>query len=127
MNTTENRYTDGGIPRAPARPKERNALRPGPARNREKPKMPNDKNGTKSPTGNREYGRISNGKPLKKRMTARHNRKIDERFLLWIYRSYRKTRTENIVRHAYEMKTVIVDPVLGIGTRSDSPQKPAYP
>ena len=107
MNTTENRYTDGGIPRAPARPKERNALRPGPARNREKPKVPNDKNGTKSPTGNREYGRISNGKPLKK--------------------SYRKTRTENIVRHAYEMKTVIVDPVLGIGTRSDSPQKPAYP
>lgn len=65
MNTTENRYTDGGIPRAPARPKERNALRPGPARNREKPKVPNDKNGTKSPTGNREYGRISNGKPLK--------------------------------------------------------------
>ena len=50
MNTTENRYTDGGIPRAPARPKERNALRPGPARNREKPKVPNDKNGTKSPT-----------------------------------------------------------------------------
>ena len=80
MNTTENRYTDGGIPRAPARPKERNALRPGPARNREKPKVPNDKNGTKSPTGNREYGRISNGKPLKKRMTTRHNRKIDERF-----------------------------------------------
>lgn len=64
MNTTENRYTDG-YPASP-RPKERNALRPGPARNREKPKVPNDKNGTKSPTGNREYGRISNGKPPKK-------------------------------------------------------------
>ena len=53
MNTTENRYTDG-YPASP-RPKERNALRPGPARNREKPKVPNDKNGTKSPTVNREY------------------------------------------------------------------------